>query len=129
MATSNVRGYRRTALRGPWSTVSTFAALLAYRFINAFMINTFFQPDEYFQSLEPAWQIAFGRDSGAWITWVRTRGTVLRSPQTDSTGMARMFTFLDTSSDLRGRLSGCESCQPSGPSRRWHSIHITARSS
>ena len=45
--------------------------LVAFRILNALSIRTFFQPDEYFQSLEPAWQIAFGNDSGAWITWVR----------------------------------------------------------
>lgn len=44
--------------------------LLALRITNALSIKTFFQPDEYFQSLEPAWQIAFGAESGAWITWV-----------------------------------------------------------
>lgn len=44
--------------------------LIAFRILNALSIRTFFQPDEYFQSLEPAWQIAFGKDSGAWITWV-----------------------------------------------------------
>ena len=44
--------------------------LIAFRILNALSIKTFFQPDEYFQSLEPAWQIAFGPDSGAWITWV-----------------------------------------------------------
>ena len=44
--------------------------LVALRILNALSINTFFQPDEYFQSLEPAWQMAFGEDSGAWITWV-----------------------------------------------------------
>ena len=44
--------------------------LIAFRIVNALSIKTFFQPDEYFQSLEPAWQIAFGSDSGAWITWV-----------------------------------------------------------
>jgi len=44
--------------------------LLIFRFINALCVRTFFQPDEYFQSLEPAWQIAFGSQSGAWITWV-----------------------------------------------------------
>jgi hypothetical protein len=44
--------------------------LIAFRVINALSIKTFFQPDEYFQSLEPAWQIAFGKNSGAWITWV-----------------------------------------------------------
>lgn len=44
--------------------------LLAFRILNALSIKTFFQPDEFFQSLEPAWEIAFGADSGAWITWV-----------------------------------------------------------
>ncbi|KAL8857911.1 MAG: hypothetical protein Q9178_005530 [Gyalolechia marmorata] len=43
--------------------------LIAYRILNALSIRTFFQPDEYFQSLEPAWEIAFGANSGAWITW------------------------------------------------------------
>ena len=43
--------------------------LLAFRFVNALLLQTFFQPDEYFQSLEPAWQMAFGADAGAWITW------------------------------------------------------------
>lgn len=46
--------------------------LLAFRNVNALAVKTFFQPDEYFQSLEPAWQAAFGEGSGAWITWVRT---------------------------------------------------------
>lgn len=44
--------------------------LLSIRFVNALCVHTFFQPDEYFQSLEPAWQMAFGSQSGAWITWV-----------------------------------------------------------
>jgi phosphatidylinositol glycan class B len=44
--------------------------ILVFRFINALCVRTFFQPDEYFQSLEPAWQMAFGSQSGAWITWV-----------------------------------------------------------
>ncbi|KAL8997925.1 MAG: hypothetical protein Q9169_002918 [Polycauliona sp. 2 TL-2023] len=43
--------------------------LVAFRILNALCIRTFFQPDEYFQSLEPAWEIAFGSNSGAWITW------------------------------------------------------------
>ncbi|EGC42672.1 GPI mannosyltransferase [Histoplasma capsulatum var. duboisii H88] len=43
--------------------------LIAFRALNALCVRTFFQPDEFFQSLEPAWQIAFGGDSGAWITW------------------------------------------------------------
>jgi hypothetical protein len=50
-----------------------FGVLLAFRIVNALTIKTFFQPDEYFQALEPAWKIAFGADRGAWITWVRCR--------------------------------------------------------
>jgi hypothetical protein len=45
--------------------------LIAFRLVNSGTIQTFFQPDEYFQALEPAWQWAFGQDAGAWITWVR----------------------------------------------------------
>ena len=51
-------------------SAALFIALLVIRMINALSIKTFFQPDEYFQSLEPAWQSAFGESSGAWITWV-----------------------------------------------------------
>ena len=43
--------------------------LIVFRCINALCVRTFFQPDEYFQSLEPAWQMAFGPQSGSWITW------------------------------------------------------------
>ncbi|KEF52592.1 uncharacterized protein A1O9_11435 [Exophiala aquamarina CBS 119918] len=43
--------------------------LLAIRLLNALTLHTFFQPDEYFQALEPAWKLAFGEDTGAWITW------------------------------------------------------------
>lgn len=48
-----------------------FLFLVAFRIVNALSVRTFFQPDEFFQSLEPAWQVVFGADSGAWITWVR----------------------------------------------------------
>lgn len=44
--------------------------LVGWRLFNAIFTTTFFQPDEYFQSLEPAWKLAFGQQSGAWITWV-----------------------------------------------------------
>ena len=54
-----------------------FAVLLVFRFVNALCVRTFFQPDEYFQSLEPAWQMAFGNPGRAWITWVSTSSTGL----------------------------------------------------
>ncbi|TKA75682.1 hypothetical protein B0A55_03173 [Friedmanniomyces simplex] len=50
-------------------TYTVFVALLVLRLANALSVQTYFQPDEYFQSLEPAWQVAFGPDSGACITW------------------------------------------------------------
>lgn len=54
------------------SGLGIFALLLAFRIVNALTLRTFFQPDEFFQSLEPAWQLAFGHASNAWITWVNT---------------------------------------------------------
>ncbi|KAI2464176.1 glycosyltransferase family 22 protein [Annulohypoxylon bovei var. microspora] len=45
------------------------AVIFAIRFANALCVRTFFQPDEYFQALEPAWNMLFGDDSGAWLTW------------------------------------------------------------
>ncbi len=53
------------------SSQNVLLFLIAFRILNALSIKTFFQPDEYFQSLEPAWEMAFGIDSGAWITWVK----------------------------------------------------------
>ena len=52
--------------------------LIASRLLNALVIQTFFQPDEYFQALEPAWQLAFGSGAGAWITWVRLFPNTMR---------------------------------------------------
>lgn len=54
----------------PSTPASLFLFLLALRLLNALSLSTFFQPDEFFQSLEPAYQIAFGDNQGAWITWV-----------------------------------------------------------
>lgn len=50
---------------------SFLRSIFIIRLINAWWITTFFQPDEYFQALEPAWNLAFGPQSGAWLTWVR----------------------------------------------------------
>lgn len=41
-------------------------ALFAFRLINAFSIKTFFQPDEYYQSLEPAHRYVFGYGYETW---------------------------------------------------------------
>lgn len=41
-------------------------AIVLFRFANAFSLATFFQPDEFFQALEPAHNIVFGY---GYITW------------------------------------------------------------
>ncbi|KAI1085812.1 glycosyltransferase family 22 protein [Whalleya microplaca] len=50
-------------------TQEALAVIFAVRLINALCVRTFFQPDEYFQALEPAWNMLFGENSGAWLTW------------------------------------------------------------
>ena len=68
--TRNTRKRALERLRQAATAKDVFLFLLAFRLLNALAVQTFFQPDEYFQSLEPAWQIAFGENSGAWLTWV-----------------------------------------------------------
>ncbi|PNS14014.1 hypothetical protein CAC42_6527 [Sphaceloma murrayae] len=53
----------------PPSGWKVFLFFLSLRILNASTTRTFFQPDEYFQSLEPALKIALPHGSGAWITW------------------------------------------------------------
>ncbi|RDA83730.1 hypothetical protein CP532_0221 [Ophiocordyceps camponoti-leonardi (nom. inval.)] len=48
---------------------TVLTALLLVRLVNAWSIATFFQPDEFFQALEPAWGLAFGPHSRPWLTW------------------------------------------------------------
>lgn len=48
--------------------------LLCIRIFNALTINTFFQPDEYYQSLEPAWKLVFGYGETTWEWTERIRG-------------------------------------------------------
>lgn len=52
--------------------------LFLYRLCNALLCQTFFQPDEYFQSLEPAHHFVFGY---GWQTWEwRAASGAIRSP-------------------------------------------------
>jgi hypothetical protein len=77
--------------------------LLVFRFINALCVRTFFQPDEYFQALEPAWDVAFGSESGAWLTWVRSSRLHCTSWKClHCAGMASPTPFVITPSDLWG---------------------------
>ncbi|KAI9797003.1 MAG: glycosylphosphatidylinositol anchor biosynthesis [Piccolia ochrophora] len=61
------KGVRRVA--NVVSAQDVLIFLIAFRILNALSIKTMFQPDEFFQSLEPAWALAYGDESGAWITW------------------------------------------------------------
>jgi phosphatidylinositol glycan class B len=95
---------------------TVFSLLLAYRLFNAFCIRTFFQPDEYFQALEPAWSIAFGTNSGAWLTWVGIHSQdLLRTCKapiwltmrlTGDLGMATPAALVSASAALRRSLPG-----------------------
>ncbi|PQE11360.1 GPI mannosyltransferase 3 protein [Rutstroemia sp. NJR-2017a BVV2] len=67
--TRNIQENGRHRLVNEQMSDDIWKVLLVFRLINAFCVRTFFQPDEYFQSLEPAWRMAFGPDSGAWLTW------------------------------------------------------------
>lgn len=75
MSPSNSSPRRRVDPAPGWNI---FLYLVAFRLVNALTVRTFFQPDEFFQSLEPAWQIAFGKDQGAWLTWVSGQLRVAR---------------------------------------------------
>ncbi|SGZ52409.1 CIC11C00000002844 [Sungouiella intermedia] len=50
--------------------LAVFLVSLIIRLFNAFTIRTFFQPDEYFQALEPAHKLVFGY---GYITWEWTQ--------------------------------------------------------
>ena len=82
-------------------------ALLVFRFMNSLLVWTFFQPDEYFQSLEPAWDMAFGPQSRAWITWACAHFPffiLLDSNDTLYTGMASSTSLIIASSIVCCRL-------------------------
>jgi hypothetical protein len=84
-----------------------FLILLALRILNALTIKTFFQPDEYYQSLEPAWRLAYGADRGAWITWVSAqffRSVHFEPGLTRTAGMAEPIEILATSDSVCWRL-------------------------
>jgi hypothetical protein len=109
---------RRIASQPPPSPATNiFLFLVAFRLLNALAVRTFFQPDEFFQSLEPAWQIAFGKGQGAWVTWVcwycSSQRTIVEliANRVDvwiSTGMAPPTPILLAPVILRRRLQSCK---------------------
>jgi len=91
------------------SALGVFVLLLAFRIVNALTLRTFFQPDEFFQSLEPAWQLAFGPSAGACITWVKPlsdeSGTLpIGSFLTMHPGVENAVAVVSASSTVRGSL-------------------------
>ncbi|BGO94314.1 hypothetical protein NBRC10512_002763 [Rhodotorula toruloides] len=46
-----------------------FLLALPLRLLSALLSRAFFQPDEYYQSLEPAYSLVFGPHAGAYETW------------------------------------------------------------
>src|SRR3569833_1802000 len=55
---------------GPQLRPKVLAGLLILRLAKTHNNQTNNQPDKKNQALEPAWNIAFGPDSGSWLTWV-----------------------------------------------------------
>lgn len=55
----------------PRSGVVTYLLLVAFRVFNVFLIQSQFDPDEYWQQLEPAYCVVFGdsRNECAGLTW------------------------------------------------------------
>ncbi|OJI81226.1 hypothetical protein ASPTUDRAFT_127293 [Aspergillus tubingensis CBS 134.48] len=76
-------------LSTPPSSLRIFLFLVAFRLVNAWTVRTFFQPDEFFQSLEPAWRAAFGDDHAPWITW--KPGVIITTLQPICWGSARLI--------------------------------------
>jgi len=89
-------------------TSSIFLLIFSFRLLNALTIKTFFQPDEYFQALEPAWQTAFGPASGAWITWEWHEGLRSSIPPFLIAGIYRIAAsaadVFDVRSDTRAQV-------------------------
>jgi hypothetical protein len=89
------------------------AVLFAFRLVNVLCVRTFFQPDEYFQALEPAWQLVFGPESGAWMTWVRVErehalcNIEVKHPLTCTPGMAIQTSLVSSPRRICGRLRYC----------------------
>lgn len=50
----------------PIGLLHLFLAILPFRLINAFTTKTFFQPDEFFQALEPAHKMVYGFGYTTW---------------------------------------------------------------
>lgn len=87
--------------------IPLFLLLVAFRILNAAALRTFFQPDEFFQSLEPAWQLAFGENASAWITWVGDATDRRQFPQLTLylvTGMETSPSILASPTPVRRRL-------------------------
>ena len=59
--------------------VEAFVALLAFRWLNASLVRTQFDPDEFWQSLEVARRIALGPREGH-LAWEWSHAAALRSP-------------------------------------------------
>ena len=53
-----------------------FLCLLFFRIVNAWMVKTHFDPDEYWQVLEPARLLVYGQ---GWLTWEWAPTVALRS--------------------------------------------------
>jgi len=108
-------------------TDNLLLVLVAYRLVNALTVRTFFQPDEYYQSLEPAWWLAFGDNSGAWMTWVRAIPLSANQTTDGDPGMEEPPSIGPSTSTLCSRLPSRQ-CRLSCTASRTLCTSITSAS-
>ncbi len=58
--TRRVKGYHHHHLLAAWDEKWVWRLCLAFRLLNAMLVQTYFNPDEHWQALEVAHRIAFG---------------------------------------------------------------------
>ena len=54
------------ASSGAWTTRSLLLSCLAFRIVNSFALRTYFNPDEFWQNQEVAYEIVFGNGLLTW---------------------------------------------------------------
>ncbi len=65
---SRARRKRKVKNNGVCQMLRLFLCISVYRFVNVWIIRTQFDPDEYWQTLEPAYCLVFGPDSTSFST-------------------------------------------------------------
>jgi phosphatidylinositol glycan class B len=80
------------------SGTTLFLLALVFRLVNACITRTFFQPDEYYQALEPAHRLIFGTGYATW-EWRSIASSRLSSLATDGGVIALLRNLMTLNSN------------------------------